>query len=429
MAIELKNLKMESVKSKFDAIYPNGNLKSVMSSVGHGDGHVQGSGYYIDKTGRRHFIVTHDGPYGDNECDRYGYLVVLCEDGEIVTPFDIKTPCGFNHPGSFQIVGDHLVLPLENYTSDGDYDGGCRVVIYDLTPLSKNESPRLCAPVLNISKDDENTHRAGMLGATDKWLAIQDGSLLYLYKIDKLENAQISVTSFGFKHIRNFQGIGLIEQIEPEEGLFLVGLMSDQDKTTYKDQIFLYRIYPDEVDKFFDTTEYTDSTKHVVTDTGNSAGGMLSIHFRFGGGVYLYTNPSGVVHMTCLGTGRDFNDHKRFNFNEFSSESRIEIYCRQKPLEDQNSRASQNFSMKGIDKKFPRVRFKVYDRTGNEMEKVSFDIYKDVLAGSDDKIYENVKSGEVRYDSEESPLYIHSPSPEKDQILRIVIEGTSDPHT
>lgn len=437
MAIKLRNLKMDDVITKVSEISRNGNLKSVMSSIGHGDGHVQGSGYYVTRNGKRYFIVTHDGPYGDNECDRYGYLLVMREDGEVVKPFDIKTPSGFNHPGSFQIVGDHLVLPTENYKSEGSYDGGCRVVIYDLTPLENNKEPTLCSPVLNISKDDKNSHRAGMLGATSNWLAIQDNSKLYLYRIDSLEGTNIEVTPYGSQKVRDFQGIGLVELNNENsenseskfEAIFLVGLMSDSSGTTYKDQITLYHVSTDDESNTFVASEVPGFPKHVVTDTGNSAGGILSIHFRFGGGVNLYTNPAGEVHMTCLGTGRDFNDHKRFNFNEFSTESRIEVYCRKKPLDGQSGRASQNFSIKGFAEDLSHVRFKVYDSDGNEATGVSFNIYKDVPVLADERIYENVKNGDVRYDSEESPLYIHSPSPEGDGILKIVIEGTNAPHT
>jgi len=428
MSIVLSNLKMSDVEKKFAAISEKGNLKSVNGEIGYGLSilHVQGSGYYVDANGRKYFIVAHDGEYTD--VDRRGFLFIFRESGEMSKPFVVVTPEGFNHPGGFQIIGDHLILPAENYSDGEDVDGGSRVVIYDLSYLAYDSAPLLCEPRLDITK-----HRAGMLGATKDWLAILDNSNLHLYKITELVEKEIKVKYYGKKKIKNYQGIGLIEQTEAVNGsnLFLIGLISDEDGSSFKDEIELKQIIPKDGNNPSFVVQDVDNTekKHVSTDHGNGVGGIGGIHFRYGGGVHLYTDKNtNEVHMICLCTGRNIiKDDAEFNYNEFSSQERMEIICRQKPIRGQDNRVSQNFSLKGFTK--PRIKFTVYKN--NEplsSQELTFQIYKDVPASADKEIYKNVHSGDVKFDSDDSPLYICSPQPSENAEIKIVIEGTDKPH-
>lgn len=408
MVNNLNCIKIKNVEQEFNNIATKGKLLSVVSKNGFSSAaHAQGSNYYIDKHGKRHFIVTYDKQDGSS----YGHLLIFNEASGSQTPIGVATPKGFNHPGSFQLVGDYLFLPTENYkASDNPHpDGASLVCVYDMTPVAEGKPPKLFEKSMNFFKN----HKAGMLGATDEWVAIHDNATFYLYKIDQFaDDGTLKLTAYGSKKLKNFQAIGLVK--EEDGDTYLLGLCSDGDNLTFKDSIWLYRLNMDHSKKTFDAKHIKDY--HVTTDQGNSVGGVLSIHFRYGGGVFV----GDAGYLMCLGTGRNIKSNEKFNYNEFTSVDRMEIIARQKPLDGQKGRASSNFSMKGFRK--GKVRFTVY-KNGKIDKNISFNVKKDVRAWSDKTIYSGVRCGQVAGRSNESPLYISSPSPSDPGDIKIVIEG------
>ncbi|MCD8131052.1 MAG: hypothetical protein LUE16_07210 [Lachnospiraceae bacterium] len=422
MANELECITINDVRSEFRKISRQGCLMSVTSTKDMSTGgHSQGSNYYVDENGVRYFIVAHDNQKDD---EAFGYLVIFKESPSAVDPIIVETPTGYNHPGSFQILGNYLFLPVENYKAsypDGDYKS--MVCVYDLAPLANGNAPVLLENTKNYFKD----HKAGMLGVTDEWLAIHDNSDFYLYRIvlfDGRDDGTLQLESYnsGDCSLDSFQGIGLVK--ETTGALYLIGFCSDYGlSTTFEDKIVLYRIETDGQNSHFvvlDKEEYDVSTDH-----GKGVGGWLSIHFRYGGGVYLYSDyPEGPGHIVCLGTGRNINKEEAFNYNHFSSSDSLEIMSQQTPLSGQKNRASGNFSIKGFQKK--KVRFTVL-KNGKEDTEIKFYVYKD-KTGSDSRVYgkkdgETVASGSTYELSGESPLYIYAPTPEKKENFKIVMEG------
>lgn len=423
MAKELNCITIDNVRNEFGRISHQGCLMSVTSTEDMSTGgHSQGSNYYVDGKGVRYFIVAHDN---QEENEAFGYLVIFKESPSAVDPIIVETPMGYNHPGGFQILGNYLFLPVENYKAsypDGDYKS--MVCVYDLTPLTDGNAPVL----LENSKVGFKDHKAGMLGVTDEWLAIHDNSRFYLYRINSFEDdGTLILESYNKKtcELDSFQGIGLVK--EKTGALYLIGLCSDYifPSSTFIDAIVLHQI---ETCSKTETFEIVGKKKyHVTTDHGKSVGGPCSIHFRFGGGVYLYTDhPDMSGHIVCLGTGRNINKEEAFNYNHFSSSDSLEIMSRQTPLSGQKNRASGNFSIKGFQNK--KVRFTVF-KNGEEEKEVKFYVYKD-KTGSDSRVYgkkdgETVASGSIYDLSDESPLYIYAPTPEKEENFKIVMEGVN----
>ncbi len=407
-------VKMQNVESKFDGISTNGCLQSVHKSekVGILDSHSQGSNVYIDLNGKRHFIVAHDNQLEKGDL---GYLFIFSEPlYEKMEPTTIRPDAGeYNHPGSFQIVGDYLFLPIEHYfpSKVGRKDGSV-VFVYDLSPLSENEDPILCC------KYKFDKHRAGMLGLTDEWLAIHDDKTTYLYHIDYFDGKNLGLTAYGSQKTKAFQGIGLVQQVDEKQsknGLYLIGLTHESSKG-YKDYIHLFKIEPDTVKRTFSCSECKDR-KHVTTDHGRGAGGAYGVHFRYGGGVYLTENA-----IVCLATGRNFLSDERFHFNTFSNTLRLEINCKEMPLIGQKRRCSQNFSLKGFKGKCSYVDFKIM-KNGVPCDDIVINVDKD-KAGTDTNVYAEISNkSESKSLKTDSPLYFCLPKPETDDSLIIEITG------
>ncbi|MCD8215836.1 MAG: hypothetical protein LUC97_09385 [Clostridiales bacterium] len=421
----LKCITIEKVEETFKSISHQGCLLSVTSTVGvDTDGHSQGSNYYVDKNGKKYFIVSHD----DQKNKKNGNLIIFKELHSNVEPVIVSTPAGFNHPGSFQIVGDYLFLPVENYKATGsDPNIQSMVCVYDLSPLAEGNEPVLLKKSINTFTG----HKAGMLGVTDEWLAIHDNANFYLYKIVSFtSDGTLKLESYNGKEaytLDNFQGIGLVKASDGV--LYLIGLCSDFEAiATFKDRILLYRIYTDSSKLSFDAVKKAEY--HVSTDHGRGTGGALSIHFRYGGGVYL---EEGTI--TCIGTGRNINKKDAFNYNTFSNVDRLKINCRQKPLEGQGSRCSQNFSLKGFEKRSKKVKFTIMKNGAPCDKNYIINVAKDVV-GTDPGIYSKIcnvedesKGTRNTFDlSTESPLYFFYNSDFKQRTndsLIVVIEGTN----
>ncbi len=419
--INFKSVKIENVKEKFGDMSTYGCLQSVFKDkpVGVLDSHSQGSNVYIDSKGKRHFIVSHDSQIN---LDTRGYLIIFSEPlYERMEPMTIRPDAGaYNHPGSFQIVGDYLFLPIEYYRWGIIKKDGCKVFVYNLSPLSEGKEPTL------VCETAFDNHRAGMLGVTSEWLAIADGKITYLYHIDSFDGASLNLTSYGSKEINDFQGIGLITGKEMDgdkevEKLYMIGLRFKDSGNM--DFIDLYELKPKSQKEF--ECEYNGEL-HVTTDHGRGTGGSGGIHFRFGGGVYLTENS-----IVCLGTGRNFIEGTEFNFNTFSNTDRLEINCKQSPLQGQNNRCSRNFSLKGFqernNKGSKKVKFTIM-KNGEPADNITINVAQD-RSGTDKKIYENITNESEPFKlSTESPLYFfYDPDfkPKTNDSLIVVIEGTN----
>ena len=418
----LKQIRVGNPEKTFDNISTKGCLQSVYSNIAITDiiAHVQGSNVYVDRNGKRHFIISHDFQSIHKKIDPYhpGMLLIFSEPlhGK-VDPKVLSVNAGkYNHPGSFQIIGDYLFLPVEGYYAVGAHEDaqegtlkdshaqGSKVFIYSLENLENGRDPR---KVCEVSFEN---HGAGMLGVTDKWLAIQDGSMLYLYGIDSFDGYTIELIDYGGYKITNLEGIGLLTDERDE--LYMVGLKYFDDKN--EDFLYLYKLFPESKGCSFSAKEL--KTKHVFTDPGNGGVSDFGVHVRYGGGVYVKEDS-----IVCFGTGRNVYNTQRFNFNIFSSSNRIEVDCKQKPLHGQKNRSSQNFSVNGFVNRCKEIIFHIY-KNGEECNGVTLQVYKDVDDGEDTPVYENVTNGSHHPVSTTSPLYFYKPSPEADAALIVVIE-------
>lgn len=410
----LKQVQVENPEELFDKISVKGCLQSVYSNTAIPDivAHVQGSNVYVDGNGKRHFIISHDAQAKnkDKEPYRQGELIIFSEPlhGK-VDPKVLYVNAGiYNHPASFQIVGDYLFLPVEGYYSSGFHEKGSKVFIYSLNELKNGNDPQ------KICEISFEKHGAGMLGVTDKWLAIQDGSMLYLYYINSFDGSNIELIDYGSCKTKNFEGIGLLA--DKKGGLYTICLKYYNDNN--EDFLYFYKLSPVSTDKSYSFTAKMLKAKHIFTDPGNGDVNDAGIHVRYGGGVYVKENS-----IVCFGTGRNVLSTERFNFNIFSSSNCIEVDCKQKPLNGQKNRSSQNFSMDGFVNLYTKIRFHIY-KNGIECDGITLKIMKDVdNGGKDTTIYKEVKNGSTHYLSMTSPLYFASPSPTADAALVIVIEG------
>ncbi len=411
-----ESVKMRDVEKKFKGISQNGCLHSVHTSknIGDSSSHSQGSNVYIDTNGKRHFIVANDN---QTEKGDLGYIVIFSEPlYEKKEPIIIRTDAGgYNHPGSFQIIGDYLFLPIEHYVPVLKRKKGSVVYIYDLTPLSSGSIPKLCS---TLSFDD---HRAGMLGLTDKWLAIHDEETTYLYQIKSFSGSTLKIRPYGNCKTKSFHGIGLVQQITKdgtEDGLYLIGLTHKE--VGYKDYMHLCKIKPTKSGSTYSFECEDVLTQHVYTDHGRGEGGINGIHFRYGGGVYLTENA-----IVCLGTGRNIRSKEPFNFNTFSNTNRIEVNCGQKKLSGQDKRCSQNFSLKGFKDRCGSVKFTIL-KDGAICSDIKINVAKD-KTGKDSSVYTNIGvDNAVHKLNTDSPLYFYSPEPSKDCSIVVVVEENTE---
>ncbi len=422
----LKPVQVENPKELFDNISAKGCLHSVYSNTAVSDlvAHVQGSNIYVDGNGKRHFIISHDDQAIPEKVELYcnGKLLIFSEPlhGK-VKPKVVSVNAGiYNHPGSFQIVGDYLFLPVEGFYASIIPEGfqedvlkdfhkkGSKVFIYSLKELENGNDPK------KVCEIGFEKHGAGMLGVTDKWLAIQDGSMLYLYYINSFDGSKIQLIDYGSCETKNFEGIGLLA--DKDGGLYTICLRYFDDNN--EDFLYLYKLSPD-VSKqgicSFSVEKVRE--KHIFTDPGNGGVNDAGVHVRYGGGVYVKEKS-----IVCFGTGRNVYDTKCFNFNTFSSSNCIEVDCKQKPLNGQKNRSSQNFSINGFVNRYTKIKFHIY-KNGKECDDITLKIKKDVEDGTDTTIYKEVKNGSRHYLSMTSPLYFANPSPVADAALVVVIEG------
>lgn len=365
------------------------------------------------------------------------------------TPRIMEVKCNnskYNHPGSFQIVGDFLFLPVEEYRgSESGRENGAEVHVYDLSPLA-NEY-KMPEKVDFCTIED---HRAGALGATDEWIAINDQKNLYLYqyKLANDENGDNSQLRLYMKFVKQLtiektQGIGLVKQLivgnHPDtthQVLYLIGLVT-RDST--KDYICYYRIAITKgieegnvTSIHFEGGDKDNKTENQVwTEPGNGGTGDESIHLKYGGGVYLSDNDT----ITCIGTGRAIRTDMKFNFNIFSNIDRVELDCALENIEDEEPRASQNFSILNFAHDY--CRFYVYDKKGNIVTPDLF-IRRDVSGKRDKGIRKvdytlpmPIRNVDSDTDLNKTPMYLAYDaeamgSSEDKGFLRVVIEGVTE---
>ncbi len=456
-------------KSQNDMNKTIGCLNSVTNAdkLNVSDAHAQGSNVYVDCNGRKYFIVSYD----NRGSSMKGRLVIFPEPMcEQVSAINIEissehTSGGknyvYNHPGSFQIIDDYLFLPIEYYKDDGkqDQNSGFEIQVFNLSELASYEEDENFSlkPFARYSEvpstKSEVIHRAGMLGVSKNWIGIQDNNNFYLYRIDRFNGSDFLLSFAGCQELQQAEGIALIEELnadpKEENALYLVSLSCDEIEDSWTDIIRLYKVTANNGISVTSVTNYDCYEKkydgiHVYTDPGNGGTDCHGVHFKFGGGVYLLEHDKDDKHdedyksITCFATGQKIQKGKRFHFNTFSTEDRIEVTCKSSPLSGQGARASQNFSVKGFSQK--SVKFSLYVNGKNCTDEVEVNVSRDVDNGKDHSVYGNVGvvDGKKWQDtiekySGESPLYFSNPvvpsSYGDNTTLKFIIEGTDEAPT
>ncbi len=431
----------KNAEKKISKINTNAFLNSVSSNtkIENATPHAQGSNLYIDKNGRKHFIVSYD-TRNDKVCG--GYLVIFSEPMcDKTTPRVMEVKCNnnrYNHPGSFQIVGDYLFLPVEEYRNDEDDRApGSEVHVYDLSQLAYDgKFPE------KIDWCTLENHRAGALGATDKWITINDQDNLYLYKYSLTfdENEMNPRLRFYMEYIdvdtiEKTQGIGLIKSVSNtgvETGdLYLIGLVTEKDTQDY---IYSYKIAIPTGDNntLIDENKFITKIgcKSVCTEPGNGKTGSESIHLKYGGGVYLPDDDT----IVCLGTGREIRTDMKFNFNIFSNIDRVELDCALENIDDTEARASQNFSVLKFSSKTCKIY--VYDDKGNAItvnddSATKLVVRHDILKKDDKDCCDIESEMTIANNLDKTPLYIAHKDKSRVEsedacFLRVVIEGVME---
>lgn len=235
--------------------------------------HIQGiARYHHDGTGKSYFYITHSDLGSDGEI-----FVYSADDNSYITT--IYTKDGYNHPGGCQIIGDFLVVGIENGDNDSSY-----VSFYDLFTDPEKPSPLST----RVYRDDAGCGCAGITAITegdrtDYVVAAYDNGRVDLYRSNgyPLGNSDLSFTSWT-SYTASESDYSAINLVTDEANrVYSMGFRSTGGDKPDKDYVVLTLLDFGKGTKEVLRERFRPNNKDDITQ------GMFGVHFRWSGGLRI----------------------------------------------------------------------------------------------------------------------------------------------
>jgi hypothetical protein len=289
------NPKMQNVRAAFDNISRQGRTKTYAGSEPSDEGftnlvgtHVQGVAHY-----GKYVFLTHNRLFSRPT----GWIAVISKETDKVV-YWMDTPeedDNYPHPGGMQVIGDYLMVPVENGSHNHSY-----IYFYDLSEMTDTVPPRLLSYSLNRHN---GTGAAGIAnytrGETEYYLvAAYDNGKLRFYRSNGKTLADPDFELEPYFDGRVSQGgySSTCLLADKSNGLYMVGFWTRDPEVSPVDYMDLYSI---NLDKkiIYDMTE----PRHMITAYGGVKG-IDGVHFRYGAGLSILSD----TELKALACQRNF---------------------------------------------------------------------------------------------------------------------------
>lgn len=290
------NTKLQSVALAFDNISRQGKLRKFSSEWINGEPFID-----VDFTHIQGIVHTDDYVFLSHNRDAFMHTglvgVISKKKGEILYWFDTpRHEDRYPHPGGMQLIGDYLMVPVENGDHNQSY-----VYFYDLATMTNKVPPQ---PLAYSLRRHNGTGAAGITnyasGGTEYYLmAAYDNGNLHFYKSNgkTLADPDFALSSLFESKVAEggYSAISLLT--DKNNGLYMVGFWTDGaeglDPTDYMDYYTL------NIDK--KSVSGLVQRRHMITQYGGIVG-SYGVHFRYGAGLRILSDTT----LKAYATQRNF---------------------------------------------------------------------------------------------------------------------------
>lgn len=255
------------------------------------------------------YNCTYEGLFKDS---KYGYLHIYNNNSKSYQGIYQLPFKDMNHPGGIQLIGDYLVIALQN----NDYSKN-EIVFLDIQNITCDSRDfKGIKPInsININLDGQKADAIAICnteidseGKSQYLLAVCGGSIATFYLSNSLKyglkDSDILFTKLGSCALASgYQGIQLLAQKTEDERLqyFLVAFDTEEESLSFKDEISLYEL---NISKASMPVMTLVKNHHVKTNYPAYVPAKLGVHCRFATGVYLDNQKNIQYLVTSSQTG------------------------------------------------------------------------------------------------------------------------------
>jgi hypothetical protein len=284
-----QNVKLQNVKTAYNNVSETGTLFEfngepwIPNMV---ESHVQGVARYGN-----YLLLSHN-----NKGYSHGFIIVLNVESmkmvhKICTPDE-----HYNHPGGMQVIGDYLMVPVENSSYSQSL-----IHFYDLSMMTDSEPPK--NETFGITREFDGAGAAGITNYTDSeteyyLLAAYNNGAIDFYK----SNGNPISKNPGFQEIlfsaklsgEVYDSICLITDVNQQ--IHMVGFRVHNLGGSNQDYADLY-----EIDLPGQCVSEVISSRHFHSKHGGVVG-LAGVHFRWGSGLQIVSDSS----LDFFATQRNF---------------------------------------------------------------------------------------------------------------------------
>ncbi|WP_310409965.1 hypothetical protein, partial [Chamaesiphon sp. OTE_8_metabat_110] len=250
------------------------------------ESHVQGVARYGN-----YLLLSHN-----NKGYSHGFIIVLNVESmkmvhKICTPDE-----HYNHPGGMQVIGDYLMVPVENSSYSQSL-----IHFYDLSMMTDSEPPK--NETFGITREFDGAGAAGITNYTDSeteyyLLAAYNNGAIDFYK----SNGNPISNDPGFQEIlfsatiscETYDSICLLTDVNQQ--IYMIGFRTYNLGGSNEDYADLY-----EIDLQKKCVSQVIPSRHFYTEHGGFIG-LAGVHFRWGAGLKIVNDSS----LNFLATQRNF---------------------------------------------------------------------------------------------------------------------------
>lgn len=290
------NPKLQDVPAAFDSITRQGKLRTLHGVLPGDDNdvvdligtHVQGIAHTQDDI----FLSYNRVPTAPT-----GLLAVVSKKTGWVVHW-IYTPqesAGYQHPGGMQIIGDYLMVPIENWQHNQSY-----IHFYDLSSMTDKVPPQ---PLAYSLRRHNGSGAAGITnytsGGTEYYLMVAyDNGKLYFYRSNGLTLADEAFALSLLFTTEVSQGgySSLCLVTDKNNGVYMIGFWTEAADSAPVDYMDLYS-----VDIGNQRVSDVLKSRHMITQYGDIVG-PAGVHFRFGAGLRILSDTA----LKAYATQRNF---------------------------------------------------------------------------------------------------------------------------
>ena len=301
--MKYENPKLNNAKEAFSAI-PNKGQSKCMEGPGDilvsAKNHIQGIAAHLDTTNRTKYFITHSTNKDHGK-------IYIFDAGSTKYIEEVNTDDGYNHPGGCQVIGDFLIVGLENENNNKS-----KIKFYKIKNQKKDGLELL---PFDIIQNDRGCGAAGITayeenGQTRYVLAAYDNGRTTIYRSNtkKLDDPQLSfekVINLKFKQ-KDYSSLCLFTDIN--NNIYSAGFRSEMidlevEKIPSDDYVDLYHL------NFKDSQFSKIDSEHMYTEHFL---GPLGVHFRYGGGLRIKSSNELELYATQRNIGTEL-----FYINKF----------------------------------------------------------------------------------------------------------------